>query len=392
MTMVKISYLEITARTSFPTIGCGEKDAFPLHLWEPTLQTMGVQTLKDFELIFIDVLYEDRPDYFKDHNYGLRIKHIPANPNAWHEKGLVQTCSQFNKGIIHADGELLFTSADSNMYPPNLMENLWRHYKDGYFTSLGFGSDLTYSPELYERTLQADGTYKDNVGSWQGAQSLDNSVPTDWYNYLPFKGKVIMDHRYRSLFNNPQENHTHRMNYAEIPPNWYYGISTMSLDAALKVNGYDQSLDGDSALNDVDMGNRLAILGYTLAMFRDSYCVEAYAGTFWNPKMKSPRPEVKCNYGIVQYNKYRRRTRVNDAFPSPPLIEAEIIQDICRTRCDLWEKCSTMPHRGPFYNRNEPELYDYWKNKASQVRINLQYEREDRLDNSAYTEGSFYNV
>jgi hypothetical protein len=351
---------------------------------------MEKQTFKDFELIFIDVLYDERPDYFRDHNYGLRIKHIPAKPNAWYDEGLVQTCSQFNKGIIHADGELIFTSADSNMYPPHLMENLWKHYQDGYFTSLGFGSDLTYTPELYERTLQADGTYSDNKGTWQGTNKLDHIGWSD--PDLPFDGKVIMDHRYRQLFINPQEPHTLRMNFAEIPPDWFYGISTMSLEAALKVNGYDQALDGDSALNDVDLGNRLAMLGYKLAMFRDSFCVEAYAGTFWNPKMKSPRPEVKCNFGIVQYNKYRQRSRVNDAFPSPPMIDAEIIQGVCRERCGIRDKCATMPHRGPFYNKNEAKLYKYWKNKASQVRLNLQYEREDRLDGSSYTEGEFVNV
>lgn len=380
--MVKISYLEITARTDYPTVGVPD-----LHLWEPTLKTMSRQTLKDFELIFIDVLYDERPDYFKDHNYGLRIKHIPAKPNAWHDLGLVQTCSQFNRGIIHSDGELIFTSADSNMYPPDLMENLWRHYKDGFFTSLGFGSDLTYTPEIYERTLQADGTYRDKTGSWQGASAIDNTVPTDWYTgILPYKGKVIMDHRYRSLFQ-----HTTR-EQSVILPSWYYGISTMSLDAALRVNGYDQALDGDSALNDVDIGNRLSMLGAKLAMFRDSYCVEAYAGTFWNPKMMSPRPEIKCNYGIVQYNRQRSRMRVNSAFPSPPMIEAEIIQGICRERCDIRDKCATMPHRGPFFNKNEFKLYDYWKHVASQVRVNLQYEREDRLDGSAYTEGTFVNV
>jgi len=134
------------------------------------------------------------------------------------------------------------------------------------------------------------------------------------------------------------------------------------------------------------------MLGYKLAMFRDSFCVEAYAGTFWNPKMKSPRPEVKCNFGIVQYNKYRQRSRVNDAFPSPPMIDAEIIQGVCRERCGIRDKCATMPHRGPFYNKNEAKLYKYWKNKASQVRLNLQYEREDRLDGSSYTEGEFVNV
>ena len=99
---------------------------------------------------------------------GLKIKHIPASPNIWTPHGLVQTCHQFNKGIIHADGELLFFDADSGMLHPQLMENLWKHYQDGYFVSLGFGSDVTFAPELQERKLGKDGNYEYPSGLMAG--------------------------------------------------------------------------------------------------------------------------------------------------------------------------------------------------------------------------------
>lgn len=367
--MVKISYIEITARVNYPTEGQPQ-----LHLWEPTLQTLSTQTFKDFEYIVVDVFYEERPDYFKTHNYGLQIKHVPAAPNIWHELGMVQTCHQFNKGIIHADGELIFTGADSAMYPPDLMENLWCHYKNGYFVSLGFGADLTYVTKLKK-------------DEWQGMALPDaptQIVPTSWYDF-GYNGFVVMDHRFRSLFeNNEKQNST-------IPPEWYYGISTVSLEAALKINGYDEAFDGDSTLNDVDFGTRLAMAGYNnITMFRDSYTVEAYAKLWpqsWHPKMK--RPEIKCNNGILLYNKVTGKYRANQ----PLYLDIDyIINTVCKRICPIRDKCATLPHRGPFYNKNEKKLFEYWREHGATFQMDLEFEREMRIDKDDYLEGTYVNV
>lgn len=357
--MVDISYIEITARSDYPIMNRPD-----LHLWEVTLQTLAKQTKKSFEYIVIDVFYDERKDYFKDHNYGLRIKHIPAAPNPWYKHGLVQTCHQFNKGIIQADGELLYFQADSAMNHPNLLKNLWDHYQEGWFVSLGFGADVSYGPkELkdYSRT---------------------NIVPTDWYDFLGFHGLVIMDYRYNKVFENTdKEMHG-------IDSQWYYGISTASLDAVLQVNGFDQSFDGDPALNDVDIGQRLEMLGYNLAMFRDSYSIEAYAGTEWHDKMRR-KVEAKCNYALFLTNKVKRKYRVNDMNSEK---DAEwIIENICKKECIIRDKCAKIEYRGPFYNRNEMELFNYWKQTGAKSEIDLGLERELRIKGEAHQEGTFIN-
>lgn len=382
--MVKLSYLEITARPDYPHVGVPT-----MHLWEPTLKTLAKQTFKDFECIFIDVFYDERPNYFRKNHYGLKIKHIPAAPNIWHGLGLVQTCEQFNKGIIYSDGELIFTSADSNMYPPDLMENLWRRYQEGYFVSLGFGADLTYAQTLYKRQLQADGSYAMKQGNWQ-QQSISSAehkiIPTDWYKFLGYNGKVIMDHRYNKLFQNPN------MQIHSIPPEWYYGISTMSLEAALAVNGYEVKFDGDSALNDVDCGERLVRWQgrNNLVMSRECYCVEAYAGTSWHPKMMSPRPEIKCNYALLLWNKAMENYRANEPLSD---VDIEYIQKEICGRCGIRETCKThYPHRAPFYNKNQPELYAHWKKYAAPYHVDLEVEREERIRGEYDGEGTFVNI
>ena len=376
--MVRISYITVTARGNYPHVGRPD-----LHLFDVTLDTLSRQSFKDFEYIIVDCFYEERKDYFKSHNLGLRIKHVPSYPNPWKEKGLVQVCHQFNKGVIHADGELLFFDADSSMLPPDLMANLWRHYKDGWLVSLGFGVDATYATDLLSRRLSEDGVYQ-SVKSWQGVDLNYTDgiiVPTEYYKHLGYEGKVLMDHRYRKLFSEAGRE------MEMIPPDWYYGISTASMDAILKVNGFDQAFDGDSALNDVDLGNRLHMIGCKLAMFRDCYVVEAYAGVEWHPDMMKPRPEIKCNYAMLLYNKLFGRYRVNVDLHNPDIL----VSEICRKRCNIVDQCRNLPHRGPFFNKNQPELYEYWIKYGRTSRIDLELERELRLDGEL-EEGTYVNL
>jgi GT2 family glycosyltransferase len=369
----KISYITITARPDYPTVGLPG-----LHLWTPTLETLKKQTLQEFEYIIVDVFYEERKDYFK-HSHGLRIKHIPAAPNIWYKYGVVQTCHQFNKGVIHADGELLFFDADSSLLPADLMANLWRHYQDEWFVSLGFGADLTYAPNI--------DTY--------GNQPVDinHNMPL-FYDY-GYKGHVTMDHRYKQLFQDGKVpvyggNGVVSLSFAPIPASWYYGISTVSLEAALKVNGFNLAFDGDPALNDVDFGERLVRAGYPkLAMFKDSFVIEAYAGVAWHPKMRTPRSEIKCNYGMLLYNRLTDVYRANEITVEPELI----IKQVCNDKCDIKETCQkSCSYRAPFYNKNEKKLYEYWKKYAATERQDLVIEREMRLAGDDYTEGTFVNV
>jgi hypothetical protein len=272
------------------------------------------------------------------------------------------------------------------MVPPDLMANLWKHYKDGYFVSLGFGADLTYAidEEVKDRKLMPDGTYE---FSWQGMKFYTNpSVHTDWYSFLGFEGKrVSMDHRYEKLF------HGNQREVQVIPPDWYYGISTVSLEAALKLNGYDLNFDGDSVLNDIDFGHRLHMAGYNnLAMFRDSYIIEAYAKLGWHPKMK-PRIEIKCNYALMLYNRMISRCRANE-----PLSQADvdsIIHDICGHQCNIQETCRTYyKHRAPFYDKNVMQYYEHWKKHVMTTNIDLAEERNMRINAEKYQEGTFVNA
>lgn len=379
--MVRISYLEITARTDYPTVGRPD-----LHLWEPTLQTLERQSFKDFEYIVIDVFYHERPDYFKQHSHGLRIKHIPSGPYVWNDLGICQTAHQFNKGVIHADGELIFMGADSGMYPPQFFENVWRHYKDeAWFVSAGFGADLTHAKHLVEGVNALGQEKKTLIDS----KDEDPLIPIDWYSFLGFHGPVRMDHRYEALFRG------NTTKGARITPQWYFGISSVSLKAMLEVNGFDEAFDGSVALSDIDLGFRLALAGYDrLAMFRDVYTVEAYAGSEWHPKMRMPKPEILCCYALLRASQHLKRYRANQGSPAPEAdLEKWMIDEICHKRCELLQTCrEKCQQRAPFYNKNETELYKVWRENVLRNRFNLELEREMRISGDEHGEGTFVNV
>lgn len=367
--MVKISYVEITARSDYPTVG--RKD---LHIWEPTLQTLAKQTMKDFEVIVVDIFYHERPNYFKEHNYGLKIKHIPSAPNIWFDLKLPQPCHQINKGFIHADGELLFVNGDSFMYPPDFMANLWKHYQEGYFVASGFASELTYfEPRKIRNKIEV---------------KVSSVFPTEWYRFLGFDGRVHVHDRYMKYLVEANRD------MAIIHPGEYYGASTLSLEAALKVNGFDQAFDGDSVLADCDMGKRLATAGYNkVAMFKDCYCVEAMAELGWHPKMRHGRQGgIKCNYALMMFNELTCRYRAND-----PLSEADIqwiINKICLGgRCGQIRVCKEINRFFPFFLKEETELVEYWKKYQAPMSVDLELEREMRIDGEEpYLEGTFVNV
>lgn len=363
---MKISFITITARIDYPYTTSKH------HLFQPTYECLNNQTDHDFEWIIIDALYKYRKNYFKNKQTPYTVKHIPAQPNIWHEHGFPGISTQYNKGIIYSDGELLFFTGDSYMPPPNFMKKLWKYYNHAYFP-------LAWYMREYHKNKTTNGPDGDTP------QEPSEKTPTP-YNLCGYNGiNVAIEHRYKTAFQKTLKN------IHEATWEWWFGCSSANIQSMLKINGFDQNFDGDYTLLDCDVGSRLALTGYDyFALFRDLYLVRLPSKTtYWSSKIqKNQKVAIKCNYGLLWLNRIFKKIKAN----TTPLTKDElnwIQQTYCKNQCTIRQKCETdYNHQYPFINRNAKVEYKTWLKLIKNNQIDLAEEREQRIDNKEkYREG-----
>lgn len=374
--MVKISYVMITARTDHPYTNRPE-----LHVFEPTLESFKRQTFTDFEWVVVDALHEQRKDYFSDMKLPFKVKHIPALPNQWIEMGFPGISTQYNKGIVYSDGELLFFTGDGFMMNPDFMENLWRRYQQGYFPMAWYLYDHTCSDPSYTKgRLDVQSAEE----KFKIAYPKQGEAPIP-YNILGYNGtKVAIEHRYTESFKDPT-----KTMFSPAPWLWWFGVSSASREAMLKINGFNQSFDGDRMLLDCDVGSRLELAGYGVrfALFKDIFMIRAPTdSSFWNPLLNKKCATIKCNYPLIWYNRCFNEYRAN----SKILSEQDIrwIKEVwCAKNCPIRELCQREhPWQYPFEHKagfaghdSEKKWFDYWR--EHQTIRDLAEERERRIKN-----------
>lgn len=364
----KISFVMITARTDYPYVGRPD-----LRIFEPTIESFKTQTMKDFELIIVDHLYNQRKDYFKDMNLPFKVKHVPAAPNMWHDVGLPGICTQYNKGIIYADGELIYFMGEGYLFIPEFCEKLWKHYKEGYIPFVWYFYDNTWVPE--------------GVNPVNDASAFDHIH----YNILGYTGKNI-SHEHRSLVAfKGNDNEIYR------PPwEWWFGCSSTPLYAMLKINGFNQRCDGDRMLLDCDVGSRLQLAGFEkFALFRDLFTIRIWPYmNQWNPKLPKDAPTIKCNLPLIHWSRYHDRYRANDHILTDEDIRW-MKEEYCGQQCMIREQCRTehpwqfpFEHKAGYGFKCEKKWFDFWR--AHQEMIDLTEERNKRLAGDVkYQEGTF---
>lgn len=368
--MVKVSFIMITARTDFPY-----KNRPDLHLFEPTIESLKTQNMKEWgELVVVDVLYDKRKDYFKDKELPFPVKHIPARPNFWLDRGLPGFCEQYNKGIVYADGDLLFFTGDSYMFRPDFLSRMWTAYLQGGFPLVWYLFDFGKEPKP-EKT----------------------PVP---YDIQGFTGEnVHVEHRFHDSFKDGGESR-------EAPWSWWYGCSTASLDAMLEINGFNLLCEPDQYLLDCDVGSRLNLAGYKFTLHRELFYVRIPTVVkTWSSAVRKAAVSIKCNLPLIWVSRSKNRFKAN--------VEKLTVEDVdwikwvwCGKWCQIRELCKREhPWQYPFQHKprgesdplskhsartaeSSQEWYDLWFN--SQRLVDLKWERELRVDGDPkYSEGTF---
>jgi len=373
---MKISIITITARKNNPYIGRPD-----LNIFEPTIESLKAQTMdkSEFEWVIVDYLYEERKDYFKDKNLPFKVKHVPAAPNLWHEVGLVGVSTQYNKGIIYSDGELLYFSGEGYIFLPYFCEKIWNYHKQGYIPLVWYFFDNTFVTNIPEPSATFKIAYPENA-----------ETPPVPYNICGYTGKnITTEHRPLVAFKN-------NVQIYNAPWEWWFCCSATPLDAMLKINGFDQKFDGDRMLLDCDVGSRLHMVGFTkFALFKDLFAIRPRPINEWNTNLTKDMITIKCSLPLIYWARNINHYAANDH----ENIEDEIKwskEEYCAKQCIIKESCKkNHPWQYPFEHKegypghnSYKKWFDFWR--THQEKINLTEERQKRLSgDKKYEIGTF---
>lgn len=344
---MKISAVMATARDDFPIMGLPD-----VHIFQPTLESLENQTFKDFELIIVDALYPKRKPWVR--KWSFPIKYVPAHPKHrfWLDKGLWNVAGMLNTGLLYCEGELVVRLDDCCEIPDeNYLKRIWANYQSGYFplamhVRYHAGRPARVNKEYLRNGYEAKCTIREVSDR---AELLKN---------LYGEGGIVRDTRWPTV---------EKYGQMIAPPEWFYGYSSFSLGAALKINGFNELFDGLKGQEDQDFGIRLYELGYRFLLNKDLWVIEH---EHLPPVVLSPDP-FKCNYGIILYEKTKRLNRANDW--NLTLDDCNWIRKNICLNCLNYQRCLNEKLSGKFYI--EGDLFNLWI--ANQNNFDLRGERNE---------------
>lgn len=309
----------------------------PKNILRSLADDLAAQTFlkSDFELVITDGLFAKRGRTFERHDYPFRILHVPPKETAMTREGRPAICAYKNTAIAHARGELLLTVDDGSVLDSRFLERTW----------LAWGKRHCLSALAY--AVRPDGTpmvgevYQDSRRIYLGAEGQCVG---------PLNGNVM------------------------TPPG--QGFMAFPLEAAVRLNGYDEMFDGARGLEDMDFGARLQGAGYRIGLDQ-AHRVGLYEHGGWDPALFADADDgsqgvIKCaqtTFRIRGCKEIRANARPwtdeEWARVTPRCVHLDPTENrFCtlfppRTNpCPYVGRCSDREHPGLRAQRENPPVFD----------------------------------
>jgi glycosyltransferase involved in cell wall biosynthesis len=218
--------------------------------FELLYKCLSHQTIKPFELVIADTLYDFHKDYVKklSKDYDILTIHVPRNIGNSH--GL-------NTGVINSSGDYILIANDCTYYPYKWIEkhllvclNNFLSLGSRYFVySLDFSLEKYLTgkieiPNLYDKTTQDE------------IDKFSHGIK-DYLHIIFDEHKIVSPQDFR-LMGVPNEVLTSDNILVEALPGWSYGGNMcVSTEMFLEVNGFDEEYDKGYGWIDCDFGVRL---------------------------------------------------------------------------------------------------------------------------------------
>lgn len=346
--MASISIIMSTARDDYPILGLPET-----HIFDPLVRSLNKQTFKDFELVIVDSLYDDRDTSPLD-DATFHVNRVPPKPSPWLDLGMFHSANNFNTGLIHAEGELIVKIDDCmEIVNENHLQRIWDLYNKGFTPLQTFMYYFKGKPAKYRKNLVKE------IISMGSFSEYGKSLLSGNWDGVYQKGEQIRDTRL-NLFDTQTKTCTHK---------WYYGVSSVSLRNALAVNGYDETMDGCRGLEDIDFGLRLELYGVNPFLIdKDLMLIEHVNDELSKKVITRERRHFRNGYLLYYLHKINKRIQANKHI----LTDQEI--EFIRTETIN----PTLPGAGRPLTRKyeyDPYLFDVWvKNQRTFDLQDLRFE------------------
>lgn len=314
---MKMSIIYTTAREEYPLIDLPNVSHIKIFL-----DCLTRQTFKDFEVIISDALYKKRIEMMEKKelsydfsSYPFPIRHIDPNEFSWAlKKGLWGVQDGINYGIIHSDGELLLWYPDCcELVNNDSLQLWWDWYQKGYFAQALFvfykgGKPLMVNDAANEGIVSG-GEHNQPIDKIRESYKLMVEL-----NYLK---DIVRDHRWKYV----EENKNGPGLFYPIGQQ-FFGYTSFSMDAALRLNGYDSNLDGQKSLTDVEFGMRLEKAGFQFVCDKNLWLVEhSQYPVSKDVLFGMPLKSWKSNYSIIMLNDAKKKITANDYKLTPEELE-----------------------------------------------------------------------
>jgi hypothetical protein len=210
---------------------------------QKVVDDLNLQSFKDFELVIVDGLRDQRKDAPLA---TFRVTWVSPTPSFWTAHRKVAISRYRNSGIAHCNGELIVNLDDCCELPVNYLE---------YFAHAWTKHRVCLSPCWPE---SGDSRRRGRVAAIQ--QALHPSVPGSELRPCP----------------------------------GVYGFGSYPREVALSLNGYNEWFDGAQALEDYEWSTRLCQVGVQMAL-EEIPGFRIHAQSAHDPSVIDPdEPIVKC--------------------------------------------------------------------------------------------------
>lgn len=203
--------------------------------FELLYKTLSQQTIKNFEVVIADYLYDKRKDQIKklSEKYHIPTVHVERDKFGVHA---------FNVGIVHSAGDYMIHINDANYFPYRFIEKHMLVCTNN-FLSLGaryFAFSIDFPIEKY-LTAQIEVPEKQEK---KISNKINKRSQIEKYLYLNFGEHQIISPQDFRLLGLPNDLITSENILLEALPGWSYGGSIAGpTELFLELNGFDEEYD-----------------------------------------------------------------------------------------------------------------------------------------------------